>query len=68
MLQANHTSFFDTLLFTATLPREFIVNTRTYMGAHLFKLPVLCAICKGCGHFPVYFTGPYVCCLLLPPR
>jgi len=53
----NHTSFLDTILTVSMLPTHAIGRSRTYMGAHLYKLPILSGICKGCGHFPVYFTS-----------
>eukprot|EP00505_MAST-04D_sp_SCG-Rhode-Island_P001717 Stramenopile-MAST_4_protein_1717 len=56
----NHTSFLDTVLTVAQLPSHAIGLSRTYMSAALFDLPILSSICKGCGHFPVYFTSTEV--------
>lgn len=53
---SNHTSFLDTLVGVTMLPPVVASRTRTYMGAHLFKLPVLATICRVIGHFPVYFA------------
>ena len=53
----NHTSFLDTILTVSKLPMYVIGRTRTYMSSHLFNLPILSTICKGCGHFPVHFTS-----------
>jgi 1-acyl-sn-glycerol-3-phosphate acyltransferase len=57
MLLGNHTSFLDTLLTVATLSAGSAYYSRTYMSAHLFKLPVLSTICRACGHFSVDFKG-----------
>lgn len=54
---ANHSSFLDTVLGAAKLPIQAIWRCRTYMASHLYKLPVLCTICKSVGHFPVYFAS-----------
>jgi len=54
---SNHVSFFDTLLVVTWLPCSVLWKTRCYMGAHLYKIPVLGAICRACGHFPVHFTS-----------
>mmetsp|Transcript_10620 Transcript_10620/g.20141 ORF Transcript_10620/g.20141 Transcript_10620/m.20141 type:complete len:304 (+) Transcript_10620:48-959(+) len=56
-LLGNHTSFLDTILTVSKLPASVAVRARTYMGAHLFNLPLLSTVCVACGHFPVYFTG-----------
>ena len=57
MLLGNHTSFLDTLLTVATVSAGSAFYSRTYMSAHLFKLPVLSTICRACGHFTVDFKG-----------
>ena len=57
MLLGNHTSFLDTLLTVARLSAGAAYYSRTYMSAHLFKLPVLSTICRACGHFSVDFKG-----------
>lgn len=54
---SNHTSFLDTILTVCVMPASVAWRTRTYMGAHLFQMPILSTICKALGHFPVYFTG-----------
>lgn len=56
-LLGNHSSFFDTMLVVYLLPWRALIKTRTYMKADLLKIPLLSTICKGCGHFPVYFTS-----------
>lgn len=53
----NHTSFLDTILTASKLPTSVMYHARTYMGAHLFKLPLLSTICRACGHFPVHFSS-----------
>lgn len=53
----NHTSFLDTILTASKLPAVVMFYARTYMGAHLLKLPLLSTIVRACGHFPVYFTS-----------
>lgn len=53
----NHTSFLDTVLTITRLPISVAWQARTYMGAHLFKLPILSTICHGCGHFSVPYQG-----------
>lgn len=53
----NHTSFLDTILTASMLPSTAMYRARTYMGAHLFKLPLLSTVCRACGHFPVNFTS-----------
>ena len=57
MLLGNHTSFLDTMLTVAKLSTSSAYYSRTYMSAHLFKLPVLSTICRACGHFSVDFKG-----------
>lgn len=53
----NHTSFFDTLLFTKVVPATMLMRLRTYMDNHLFKLPILATVCRSCGQFPVHFKS-----------
>jgi 1-acyl-sn-glycerol-3-phosphate acyltransferase len=53
----NHTSFLDTILTASKLSPFVMFHARTYMGGHLFKLPLLSTICRACGHFPVYFSS-----------
>merc|ERR1712216_112921 len=53
---SNHVSFFDTLLTVNAFPQAALGRTRCYMGAHLYKLPLLGTICRTIGHFPVHFT------------
>jgi len=57
MFLSNHTSFMDVLLFTTLTRTGVISNSRTYMDNALFKTPILSSICRGCGHFPVYFKS-----------
>lgn len=57
MLLGNHTSFLDTMLTVTKLSTSSAYYSRTYMSAHLFKLPVLSTICRACGHFSVDFKG-----------
>jgi len=54
---SNHVSFLDTILTVSNIPQSTLFNTRCYMGSHLYKLPLLGAICKAAGHFPVHFAS-----------
>ena len=56
-LLGNHTSFLDTILTITRLTTSIAYQSRTYMSAHLFKLPILSTICVGCGHFSVPYKG-----------
>ena len=53
----NHTSFLDTVITVSKLPTTALRATRCYMSNSLFQLPLLGAICKANGHFPVYFKS-----------
>ena len=55
-LLANHTSFLDTVLAVAKIPRHIAIRTRMYTSQHLLGLPLLGTCIKAMGHFPV----PYV--------
>jgi len=57
MFLSNHTSFMDVLLFTTLTRTSVMWKCRTYMDNALFKTPILSSICRGCGHFPVYFKS-----------
>jgi len=57
MFLSNHTSFMDVLLFTTLTRTSVMWKCRTYMDHALFKMPILSTICRGCGHFPVYFKS-----------
>lgn len=57
LILGNHTSFFDTLLFVQTAPSSVLWRVRTYMAAHLYKLPILSTIARSVGHFPVHFQS-----------
>lgn len=57
MVLGNHSSFFDVVLFTITMPARMMCRFRTYMDSHLFKTPVLASFCKSIGHFPVPFMS-----------
>ncbi|CAE7449780.1 unnamed protein product [Symbiodinium pilosum] len=57
MVLGNHTSFFDVIVATISMPTEVLTRCRTYMDAHLFELPLLSTICRSVGHFPVYFMS-----------
>jgi len=53
----NHTSFLDTILTITRVTTSIAYQSRTYMSAHLFNLPILSTICLGCGHFSVPYKG-----------
>eukprot|EP01064_Diplonema_japonicum_P017318 TRINITY_DN2538_c1_g1_i1.p1 TRINITY_DN2538_c1_g1~~TRINITY_DN2538_c1_g1_i1.p1 ORF type:complete len:307 (+),score=75.20 TRINITY_DN2538_c1_g1_i1:48-923(+) len=55
MLLLNHTSWFDSVVFTAVVPLSFISHFRTLLKASLMNLPLGGAIFKNAGHYPVYF-------------
>jgi len=52
----NHTSTFDALFYSATLPLSVIGRLKTLAKAGLFKVPLFGTILDACGHFPVYFA------------
>lgn len=54
---ANHTSFLDTILGVAKMPANALWRCRTYMSAHLFRMPVLSTVCTSIGHFPVHYKS-----------
>jgi len=56
-VMCNHTSFFDTILVVSVIPSKVFWRIRSYMGAHLLKVPVLGTACRCMGHFPVYFKS-----------
>lgn len=55
MLLLNHTSWFDSVIFTAVVPFLTIAHFRTLLKSSLLNLPLGGAIFKNAGHFPVYF-------------
>eukprot|EP01059_Diplonema_ambulator_P014212 TRINITY_DN25056_c0_g1_i2.p1 TRINITY_DN25056_c0_g1~~TRINITY_DN25056_c0_g1_i2.p1 ORF type:complete len:295 (+),score=104.86 TRINITY_DN25056_c0_g1_i2:43-927(+) len=55
MLLLNHTSWFDSVLFTAVVPFFAIAHFRTLLKSTLLSLPLGGEIFKSAGHFPVYF-------------
>jgi len=60
LVMGNHQCFADAVFYAATTPFSVVTKCKTYMGAHLFKMPVLSSICKACGHFPVFFKSSEV--------
>lgn len=57
MLLGNHSTFLDVPLSVAMFPHWLTARSRTYMGAFLYKLPIMGTICHCVGHFPVYFKS-----------
>ena len=55
LMIANHTSFFDTLLFAAFVPVFTLGRFRTLANSTLFELPLLGTILRSVGHIPVHF-------------
>jgi 1-acyl-sn-glycerol-3-phosphate acyltransferase len=57
---ANHTSFFDVLLFSVRCPVATLKKTRTLAKRGLFTAPIIGYINRSIGHFPVHFSGAKV--------
>ena len=55
LMIANHTSFFDTLLFAAFVPVFTLGRFRALANSTLFELPLLGTILRSVGHIPVHF-------------
>eukprot|EP01062_Namystynia_karyoxenos_P033704 TRINITY_DN2476_c0_g1_i1.p1 TRINITY_DN2476_c0_g1~~TRINITY_DN2476_c0_g1_i1.p1 ORF type:complete len:336 (+),score=96.39 TRINITY_DN2476_c0_g1_i1:79-1086(+) len=55
MLLMPHTSWLDTVLFSALLPGRLIQRARGLFKSKLLELPVGGTVFRLCGHFPVYY-------------
>lgn len=53
----NHTSFWDTFLYTCIVPASLLFRTRSLMKASLSKLPIVGYAFGNTGHFFVYFKS-----------
>eukprot|EP00953_Heterococcus_sp_UTEX-ZZ885_P005495 3429-Heterococcus_DN1.PRE.3 len=53
----NHSSYMDSILFVAACPTSVVWRYRTLMKAGLFDVPLLGAISRAIGHFPVHFIS-----------
>jgi 1-acyl-sn-glycerol-3-phosphate acyltransferase len=56
-LAMNHSSYMDSILFVAACPTSVVWRYRTLMKAGLFDVPLLGAISRAIGHFPVHFIS-----------
>jgi 1-acyl-sn-glycerol-3-phosphate acyltransferase len=56
-LAMNHSSYMDSILFVAACPTSVVWRYRTLMKAELFDVPLLGAISRAIGHFPVHFVS-----------
>jgi len=54
---ANHTSFFDSFVITASLPTAIALRVRVIFKASLRKIPLFGPLFYYWGHFPVYYSS-----------
>ena len=56
-LLSNHTSFLDTMVAVAAMPRAVAVRSRMYMSDHLYGLPLMGTCIRAAGHFPIQYKS-----------